>query len=111
MQEAIKQYLSAGDVDEATKLAVLHLHGAIDEDLSRRSLGRLLGLFPPEAERMRPGLLVGDAYVKLSRWELPAVMQLLDRGEALLRGSPDGALPKNRRHLDPWLYRQADPLF
>ena len=97
LEEALKQYLSVGEVDEAAALLELHLHAIIDGDLSRRRLQHLLDLFPPGAESMSPVLLVGKAYVKLGMWEFPAVMQLLDRAEALLRCGPNGALPKNRR--------------
>jgi len=97
LEEALKQYLSVGEVDEAAALLELHLHAIIDGDLSRRRLKHLLELFPPGAERESPVLLVGRAYVKLSMWEFPAVMQLLDQAEALLRSGPNSALPRSRK--------------
>ena len=68
LEEALKQYLSVGEVDEAAALLELHLHAIIDGDLSRRRLQHLLDLFPPGAESMSPVLLVGKAYVKLGMW-------------------------------------------
>lgn len=96
VEEAIKEYLSIGEVDEAAVLLELYLDPLIGEDLSRRRLKHFLELFPPGAERESPILLVGEAHVKSARWEFPAAMQLLDQAEALLRCGLKGSLPRRR---------------
>jgi len=85
IEEAIRQYLAGGDVDAATALVAEHLHTVIDNDLSRRTLGRWLDMFPKPAEKQQPALLVARAYCKLFRYDFAGMLLLLDNAEALLR--------------------------
>ncbi|HSB69018.1 MAG TPA: LuxR C-terminal-related transcriptional regulator [Candidatus Methylomirabilis sp.] len=85
IEEAIRHYVSAGDVDAAAALVEAHLHAVLDADISRRTLMRWLAMFPPSAEKRRPALLVAHAYRKIVSWDFVGLVSLLDEAEALLR--------------------------
>jgi ATP/maltotriose-dependent transcriptional regulator MalT len=59
----------------------------LDADLTRQVLQRWLALFPPGAERGRLPLLVAHAYLRMSRWDLRGMGELLDEAARLLRTS------------------------
>ena len=99
ISEAIIQYIAGCDVDAATAVVAEHLHTVIDNDLSRRTLGRWLDMFPKSAENQRPALLVAHAYCTLFRWDLAGMLLLLDNAEALLRNPCTIPVSKFRKLL------------
>ena len=86
VEEAIQLWLDAGEVDAAADLLGHHLHRVIDEDLSRRLLKRWLELFPPGAKRDRLPLLVADLYLRVVRWDIEGIAELLERAEEVRKG-------------------------
>ena len=95
IEEALRHLIAADDIDAAAALVEENLGVAIDNDLSRRTLGRWLDMFPKSAEQQRPVLLVAHAYCKLFRYDLAGMLLLLDNAEALLR-NPAGTVPESR---------------
>jgi LuxR family maltose regulon positive regulatory protein len=61
VEEALHHFLAAGDVDAAAKLLEDNMHSAIDNDLSRRTLGRWLDMFPESAVDQHPAFQVATA--------------------------------------------------
>jgi LuxR family maltose regulon positive regulatory protein len=95
IEEALRHLIAADDIDAAAALVEENLGVAIDNDLSRRTLGRWLDMFPKSAEKQQPTLLVAHAYCKLFRWDFAGMLLLLDNAEALLR-NPAGTVPEYR---------------
>jgi len=95
IEEALRHLISADDIDVAAALIEENLNVAIDNDLSRRTLGRWLDKFPKSAEKQRPILLVAHAYCKLFRWDFAGMLLLLDNAEALLR-NPACTVPESK---------------
>ena len=59
IEEALSHLIAAGDIDAAAELVGENLNIAVDNDLSRRTIGRWLDIFPKSAEKQRPALLAG----------------------------------------------------
>jgi len=84
IEEALRHWIAAGDLDAAAALVGEHLNAVVDEDLSRRRLSRWLALFPGGAEHGRLPLLVAHGYLTMINWNLPRLASLLDEAEGLL---------------------------
>ena len=95
IEEALRHLIAAGDIDAAASLVEENLGVAIDNDLSRRTLGRWLDMFPKSAEKQQPALLVAHAYCKLFQWDFAGMLLLLDNAEALLR-NPACTIPESK---------------
>jgi len=89
-EEALHHFLAARDVDTGAALLEDNMHSAIDNDLSRRTLGRWLDMFPKSAVDQRAALQVATTYPKMFHWEFISMEPLLDQAEKLLR---DPSLP------------------
>ncbi len=96
IEESIRYFLFADDIDAATEVLEQHFHRIIDKDLSRRTLFRLLSLFPESAKCSQPALLVAYAYWKIFQWNLINLDQILDQAFDLLQ-SPSCRVPAERR--------------
>jgi LuxR family maltose regulon positive regulatory protein len=96
VEEALRHFLSAGDVDTAAALLEDNMHSAIDNDLSRRTLGRWLDMFPKSAVDQHPALQVATVYQKMFRWDYISMEPMLDKAEALLR-NPSFPIEETRR--------------
>ena len=96
IEDALRHLIIAGDLDSAAELVEQNMHAAIDQDLSRRTLGRWLDMFPEESEKRRPALLVAHAFQKLFRWHLTDMVPLLDQAESLLKDTAC-SVPETRR--------------
>jgi ATP/maltotriose-dependent transcriptional regulator MalT len=62
IEEAIEQFFAAGNTNAAVALVEANMHAVIDEDLSRRTLGRWFEMFPPSAVKQQPVLLVAHTF-------------------------------------------------
>jgi LuxR family maltose regulon positive regulatory protein len=83
VEEALRHWIAAGQLDAAAELVGAHLHAAIAEDMSCRLLSKWLVMFPVDAiERSLP-LLIAKGYVCLVRWDLPGLEKLLIKAESL----------------------------
>jgi LuxR family maltose regulon positive regulatory protein len=96
VEEALHHFLAAGDVDTAAALLEVHLHGAIENDLSRRTLDRWLDMFPKSTVDQQPGLGIATTYRKMFQWDFISMELLLDRVEAQLR-NPAFPIAETRR--------------
>ena len=96
VEEALHHFLVAGDVDTAAALLEDNMHSAIDNDLSRRTLGRWLDMFPESAVDQHPAFQVATTYQKMFRWDYISIGPLLDKAEALLR-NPSFPIEETRR--------------
>ena len=96
IEEALHHFITAGDVDTAAALLEDNMHGAIDNDLSRRTLSRWLAMFPKSAVDQQPVLGVARTYQKMFNWDLISMEPLLDQVEALLR-NPALPIEETRR--------------
>jgi len=99
IEEALQHFLAIGEVDAAAKLVEENLHATIDEDLSRKVLGRWLKMFPKPEQEQRPALLVAKAWERSVYWDFPVVDTLADRAEALLQKTPAGVSAASRKCL------------
>ncbi len=94
-EDGLRHLIAAGDLDAAAELVEENMHAAIDKDLSRRTMGRWLHLFPKGSEELRPGLLVAHAFQKMFRWDQTGAKSLLDQAELLLM-DPAASIPAPR---------------
>jgi len=94
VEDALRYWLAAGELDAAAELVGAHLHRIIDEDMSRLVVRRWLGAFPPGAEDGRIPLLVAHGYVCITNWDLPRLERLLQDAERLLG---EGEVPPAQR--------------
>lgn len=92
IEDGLRHLIAAGDLDGAAELVEENIHKTLDQDPSRRVLGRWLDLFPKDAEKRRPMLLVAHAYQKMFQWDLAGAKSLLDLAESLLK-DPVAAIP------------------
>ena len=99
IEDALSHLITAGDLDAAAELVEQNMHPAIDQDLSRRTLGRWLDLFPKGSEKRWPALLVAHAFQKLFRWDLTGMVPLLDQAESLLEDTACSVPETGRRSL------------
>lgn len=98
IEESIRYFLLAGDVDAAAEVLEQHLHSVIDKDLSRRTLFRLVSLFPENAKDRHPALLVAYAYWKISQWNHMNINKLLNDAMELLE-DPGSAISAERKKV------------
>jgi len=63
------------------------MQAVLDTDMTRQILQRWLSLFPAGAERGRLPLLVAHTYLRMSRWDLRGMGELIDEATRLLRTS------------------------
>lgn len=96
IEEALKYFLAAKDLDKAAELVELNLDDTLDKDLSRRTLRRWLDMLPKSAEKQHPALLVALVQCKALHWDLEGMSLLMDDAEALLR-NPGCTIPRSRR--------------
>ena len=90
VEEALRHWIAAGELDAAAELVGAHLHAAIAEDMSCRLLSRWLAMFPVDAiERSLP-LLIAEGYVCIVRWDLPGLEKLLKEAQQLETNSTRG---------------------
>ena len=97
IEEAIRHLIAAEDLDAAAALVEEDMHGVLEKDLSRRTLRRWLKMFPEEAEKQRPALLVAHTYLRMFNWDLAGMVSLISQAESLLK-EPDCVIPETRRH-------------
>jgi LuxR family maltose regulon positive regulatory protein len=84
VEEALRCWIAAGDLDAAADLVGANLHAAIAEDQSRRLLGKWLDLFPADAMHGRLPLLVADGYMRTARFDHIGLEKCLSEAEELL---------------------------
>jgi len=85
VEEALGHLIDAGATDAAAELLGTNVRAVLDADMTRQVLQRWLSLFPPGAERGRLPLLVAHAYLRMAKWDLPGMGELLDEATRLLR--------------------------
>jgi len=90
VEEGLRHLIHAGAIDAAAELLGTTVRAVLDADLTRQVLQRWVSLFPPGAERGRLPLLVAHAYLRMARWDLPGMGELLDEAARLLRTSAHG---------------------
>jgi LuxR family maltose regulon positive regulatory protein len=83
VDEALGHLIKAGEIDAAAALIGANLRAVIDADMTRHVLQRWLSLFPAGAERGRLPLLVAQAYVRMARWDLRGMGELIDQAVQL----------------------------
>jgi len=79
VEEALRQWIAAGELEAAAETLGRHLHEIIERDFSRRILASWLALFPAGAENARLPLLVAHAYLRVVRWDFAGIESLLER--------------------------------
>ena len=94
VEEALGHLIRAGALDAAADLLGGNLRAVLDADMTRQVLQRWLGLFPAGAEGGRLPLLVAHTYLRMSRWDLRGMGELIAEATPLLRISA-------RRRLAP----------
>ena len=100
IEEALRHFLAAGEMDEAAALVERHFRAFIDDGVhSGKDLERWVALFSPAAVSQRPALLVAQAYQHLFQWDYSGVEALLDQAEALLRDSTCDLSDASRQSL------------
>jgi LuxR family maltose regulon positive regulatory protein len=86
LDEAIVHAVKAGDVLRAATLVEDQVHPSLDrEDWGQ--VERWIGLLPADALN-RPRLLVAQAWLRYIRFQLPAVVTLLDTAESAMPSEP-----------------------
>lgn len=98
IEDALKHLVASGEVDAAAELFGQHLHTITEWDLPRRTLLRLVNMFPHEAKIEQPALLVAQSCYLTYCWDLPGMPPLLEKAAALLR-SPDCTIGQPMRRL------------
>ncbi len=83
VEEALRHWVAAGQLDAAAALVGEHLESAVKQDPSRRFLYRWLAIFPPGAEHGRIALLIAHAYQRVFRWDLAGLAAVLAEAERL----------------------------
>ena len=101
IEEGLWHFLLAGDVNAAAALVGENLHAAIDEDRSRKVLGRWLNMFPAHELERHPSLMMAKAYERMAYWDFPAVTTFADRADALLQKPSAAASKDSRNRLRP----------
>ena len=86
LDEAIAHAVEAGDVFRAATLVEDHVHPALDRE-DWRQVERWLGLLPADVSN-RPRLLVAQAWLHYIRFQVPAVVTLLDATESAMASEP-----------------------
>ena len=96
VEEALRQWIPAGELDAAAALVGTHLHAVISEDMSCRRLAEWLSMFPPGAMHGRLPLLVAEGHCCMIRWNFPGLEAVLREIEGMgtdgsRKGSGGGA--------------------
>lgn len=86
IEEALRHWIVAGEIDAAAAHLAAQLGTVIDEDISRRLLARLIALFPEGAEHGRLPLLVAHVYLRGARWDTAGIVELVAEIDALGQG-------------------------
>jgi ATP/maltotriose-dependent transcriptional regulator MalT len=94
VEEALRLWTEAGELDAAADLVGENLQAVIDEDLSRHVLRRWLEIFPAGAEHGRVSLLVAHGYLSVTKFDFPRLGELLGEADRLL--STGGAPSANK---------------
>ena len=99
VDEAMKQYLAAGDETAATELLEQHMGRLIDCDISRKSLKDLTRMFPAHIRKSHPLFLVAELYEKCHQWDLKGLAALLETVPARLSDSECGLTERIRERI------------
>ena len=94
IEDALRCFLAADDLDAAAELVASQLHIVMAEDPSRRTLRRWLEMFPAGAERSRVPLLIAGAYCKSIRSDYKGVSDFLEQVEVIRDGAGDNRQKK-----------------
>ena len=78
IEDGLKCLLEAGELDDAADVIARHLHKALEEDPSQRTLGLWIRMFPSGAEKGRLPLLVARSYLMVLRTDYEGVGHLLE---------------------------------
>jgi len=98
VEEALGHLIRAGALDRAADLLGGNIRAVLDADMTRQILQRWLSLFPLGAERGRLPLLVAHTYLRMARWDLRGMGELIDEAARLLRRSaPRRSAPADRQ--------------
>ena len=97
IEDALRHALAAGDVAAAAELVESNLHPLLNKGFALVVLERWLNLFPPQAMQAHPGLLIAQSFLLTYRWDMKAIVALVDR--ALLLVQADDAASRDCRHL------------
>lgn len=93
IEEALGHLIHAGSIDAAAELLGAHLKAVLDTDMTRQVLQRWLSLFPAGAERARLPLLVAHTYLRMAKWDLRGMGELIDEATRLLRPASRRSAP------------------
>lgn len=96
IEDSIRYFIIAEDIDAAAEVLESSFHSIIDKDLSLRTLLHLLSLFPEPAKWEQPALMIAHAYLNVFRWDHAGLKQLLANTFALLQ-TPGCTLPEENR--------------
>jgi len=116
VEEALRHWIVAGELDAAAELVGTHLHAILAEDMSCRRLLGWLEMFPPGAMHGRLPLLVAEGHCCMIRWNFTGLEAALREIEGMgtdgsRKGSRGGA-PSLQADIDAlWaqlLYWQGD---
>jgi LuxR family maltose regulon positive regulatory protein len=88
VEEALRHWIAAGELDAAAELVGAHLHAAIAEDMSCRLLSQWLAIFSRDAIDRSLPLLVADGYCRIVRWDLAGLEAVLNKGDQLEASGP-----------------------
>jgi LuxR family maltose regulon positive regulatory protein len=91
IEEALCHWIETGEIDTAADFLGANLSAVVEAGPSRKTLLRLLKLFPAGAEHGRLPLLAAHGWLKAWRWDVPGITALLDEADELRRGSAEGA--------------------
>jgi len=85
VEEALGHLINAGAIETAAELLGVNVRAVLDADMTRQVLQRWLSLFPAGAERGRLPLLVAHTYLRMTKWDLRGMGELIDEASQLLR--------------------------
>jgi len=83
VEEALRHWIPAGELDAAADLVGTHLHAFLAEDMSCRRLKEWLSMFPPGAMHGRLPLLVAEGHCCMIRWNFPGLEAALREIEGM----------------------------
>jgi LuxR family maltose regulon positive regulatory protein len=101
IEEALGHLVRAGAIDAAVELLGANVKAVLDADMTRQILQRWLLLFPAGAERGRLPLIISHAYLRMARWDLRGMRELIDEATQILH-SPES------QHCAPAVRFDAD---
>ena len=104
VEEALRHWIAAGELDAAAELVGTHLHSVIAEDMSCRRLTEWLSMFPPGATHGRLPLLVAEGYCSILRWDLQGLEAVVREADEIdtnvSRGNSSGGANSLRSDID-----------